>query len=99
MTAPAEESNARYLAAMHAMQSGVAMEMEDPSIRSTSPKHLRVGVNSALVGDAALAQLLIAKGVFTLDEYLEALAVEAEAEAERFRQRLSAKLGVEVHLR
>ncbi|GAB3884445.1 hypothetical protein [Terrabacter terrigena] len=93
-----DDSNRRYLAAMHAMQSGVAMEMQDPTIKATDPKHLRVGVNSAQVGQAALAQLLIARGIFTLDEYLEALAVEAEAEAERYRARLSAKLGIEVHL-
>ena len=86
----------RYVAAMHAMQSGIAMDMETytgGSKGATTPKQLRVGVNSALVNDAALTTLLIAKGVITQDEYVEAVAVAAEAEAARYEQLLSDRFG------
>ena len=48
----------RYVKAAHAMQSGVAVCMERGTAETT-PKHLRVGVNSAMVNDAAIARLLI----------------------------------------
>jgi hypothetical protein len=78
------------------MQSGVAMDMEtdpDGSKGATTPKHLRVGINSAMVTDQGLANLLIAKGVFTLDEYTEAMASAMEAEAARFEELLTARFG------
>lgn len=86
----------RYLAALHAMQSGVAAEMPG---KESEPKHLRVGVNSALVNDAAIARLLIAKGVITIDEYTAACADEMEAEVRRYEQRLAQRLGSEVTLK
>ena len=88
MTTPQE----RYKAAAHAMQSGVAMEMNYDS-SSTQPKHLRVGVNSALVDSSALAELLITKGVITKDEYFEAIAAGMEREAESYRARLQDRFG------
>lgn len=88
---------ARYHAALHAMQSGVAAEHSQGSNDAT-PKHLRVGVNSALVNDAAIARLLIAKGVITLDEYEAALAAEMEVEQRSYEERLSAAIGKPVKL-
>jgi hypothetical protein len=87
----------RYHAACHAMQSGVAMEMNylpEP----TQPKHLRVGVNSALCDNSALALLLIAKGVITLDELHKALADQMEAEVAGYEKRLAERLGSHVEL-
>ena len=67
------EHQQRLIAAQHAMQSGVAAKMQiDPA--ETDPKHMRVGVNSALSGLGALAKLLIDKGVLTEDEYFAATA-------------------------
>lgn len=87
----------RYLAAAHAMQSGVAAEMGiDPD--PTSPKHLRVGVNSAMSDQGALARLLIAKGVFSEEEYTKALADGMEAEAQLYEKRLSEHFGKPVRL-
>ena len=40
-----EENRQRYTAALHGMQSGVAMKM-NYDVAETTPKHLRVGVNS-----------------------------------------------------
>jgi len=78
-----KQTNAQYMALMHAMQTGVAMDHARGS-DDGSPKHLRVGVNSAQVGIAALTALLIERGIFTLDEYLESLAREARKEVDRY---------------
>lgn len=81
-----------YLGLMHAVQSGVAMEHQmDPS--DGSPKHLRVGINSALVSNSALVELLVSKGVFTDEEYLDALIKKTREEKENYEQRLTALTG------
>lgn len=88
----------RYLAALHAMQSGVAFTMAWTD--ETEPKHLRVGVNAAMSDHAALIRLLIAKGVFTLDEYQKELADEMEREVQRYKDRLTARhpgTNIELH--
>jgi len=94
----------RYEAACHAIQSGVAMEMElntrgqGAASGETTPKHLRVGVNLALCGQAALAALLIEKGIITPEEYVRAQADQAERERERYEARLSNRLGAKITL-
>jgi len=81
-----------YTKKAHAMQTGVAYKMEhDPS--ETSPKHLRVGINSAMVDAAALAKLLIAKGVITEDEYTTAITEEMGREVARYEAWLSEHYG------
>lgn len=88
-----EQDRERYAAAAHAMQTCVAIEMAiDP--KPTEPKHLRVGVNSAMVCDGALATLLIEKGLFTLEEYTAALAASMEREVAGYRERLGIPNGV-----
>lgn len=90
----------RYLAAQHAMQTGVAMEMALPERQApTEPKHLRVGINTAMVDHYALVTLLEKKGLFTHEEYLEALADAMEEEKKRYEESLSRRTGVDnVHL-
>lgn len=83
----ADQDMRRYHAAAHAMQTGVAAEHGKGS-SDGSPKHLRVGVNSALVSVAALGALMIRKGLITLDEYEAAMADQMEAEAARYEARL-----------
>jgi len=81
-----EEDVRRYQAAVHAMQSGVAFLMNlDPA--ETQPKHLRVGVNSAMVDSSALAKLLIDKGVVSEEEYAQAIADGMEREVESYKRR------------
>ena len=72
-----------------AMQSGVAAEIGAGVSQETELKHLRVGVNSAMCDTAALAGLLISKGIITREEYVKAIADQMEAEAETYRQRIS----------
>lgn len=84
--------NDKYAALLHAMQSGVAMKMNyDPS--ETSPKHLRVGVNSAMCDHAALARLLVEKGIITREEYEAAITAEMGREVERYQVWLKEHLG------
>lgn len=98
MTETTDQAKQRYTAALHAMQSGVAAEMQhNPS--PSNPKHLRVGVNSALVSSGALAQLLISKGVITETELYTALADAMEREVDSYEARLSSHHGVEIRLR
>lgn len=73
------DANERYSAAMHAVQTGIALLIARGG-ELANPKHLRVGINSAMVTHSAIATLLIEKGVFTEDEYLDALAAAAERE-------------------
>ena len=82
----------RYEKACHAMQSGVAMEMND-NPGPTTPKHLRVGINVALCDQAALARLLVQKGIITLEEYEAAITDEMEHEVERYEARIAARVG------
>ncbi len=89
--------NQRYLAAAHGMQSGVAYEIEkDPS--SGTPKHLRVGVNSGMVNDHAIAKLLIAKRVISELEYYRTLAECMEEERDAYQSRLSQQFGANITL-
>jgi hypothetical protein len=91
------EDEARYIAAAHAMQSGVAMEMNYRS-QPTEPKHLRVGINSAMVDHSALAKILIDKGIITDAEYMKALADAMEAEKLRYEKHISELVGRKVTL-
>lgn len=88
----ATDDAARYAAAAHAMQSGVAMEMNF-DLSGVEPKHLRVGVNSALVAQGGLARLLIDKGLITEAEYTAAVADAMEAEVARYEEILRQRLG------
>lgn len=91
------ELQRRYEAALHAIQSGIAT-LIDLGDSLASPKHLRVGVDSAHVTDLAVSRILIAKGIITEREYAEAVAVAMEDEKAAFEARLSERLGTPVKL-
>lgn len=79
-----------YEQAMHGIQTAVAYEIERDvakgmSKSATSPKHLRVGVNAAMAEQGALAQLLMDKGIFTLEEYKESIRLGANYELARYQ--------------
>jgi hypothetical protein len=92
-----DEDIARWVSAAHAMQSGVVMEQQYHS-EPTDAKHLRVGVNSALSDAGGLVKLLIAKGIFTEEEYLSAIADAMEREQARYEKDLSYMLGKSIKL-
>ncbi len=86
----------RYESAAHRMQSATALDVtRELGVGPGSKfghmvvekwnrflKHLRVGNNARAVDQLALVELLIARGVFTADEYVEAVAVSMEKEAD-----------------
>jgi hypothetical protein len=86
-----------YMELAHAMQTGVAMEM-NYNPRPTEPKHLRVGVNSAMVENAALVRLLIEKGIITESEWMRALRDSMKTEVESYEDRLSVAMSAKVKL-
>jgi hypothetical protein len=87
----------RYLDAAHAMQSGVAYELAKGS-DAASPKHLRVGINSAHVSNDAITQLLLAKGLIAPEELEIALADAMEREVRRYEALIEAVYGAKVEL-
>lgn len=76
-----------YEEACHAMQTGVAHTQANGS-DDGSPKHLRAGINSCQVNDAAVARLLIKKGIFTIEEYSEEVRLEMCREVDRYEQHI-----------
>jgi hypothetical protein len=90
------ELTQEYHDLLHAVQSGVAAEMELTDAHT--PKHLRTGVNSSLVNSSALGRLLIHKGLITEVEYVEALCVGMRDEVAVYEQRLSKHYGRTIHL-
>ena len=87
--------NSEYNRLVHAMQSGVAMDISHCGEKGAGadPKHLRVGVNVAMVESAALAKLLMDKGVFTPEEYNKALIEAHRQEVARYEARLTDRVG------
>lgn len=54
----------------------------------TEGKHLRVGVNSALVEASAMARLMFRKGLITAAEYFDVLIETWEQEVDSYRARI-----------
>lgn len=79
------------------MQSGVATEMHIRP-QPTEPKHLRTGINAAMVDHGGLVKLLVDKGIITNEEYVKAIADMMEQEKTNYEERLSRLLGKKVTL-
>lgn len=73
-----------YKDAMHGMQTAVAYELSRSIGGYADAKDLRVGINSAHITDFALVKLLVDKGVFTWEEFDEALRLAANNEVARY---------------
>lgn len=90
-----------YLRLSHAVQTGVKFNMETDPDRNkggTSPKMLRTGINMAMCAHAAVAELLVEKGVITPEEYYRAICRTLRAEVERYQAILTERLGRPVTL-
>ena len=81
----------RYERAAHRVQTAIAAVPGHPN---QTPKHMRTGIDMSKSDLAGLAKLLIDKGVFTLEEYLTALADQAELEANTYEHEISGRFGV-----
>lgn len=95
LTKEEEKHARRLLDAQHAMQSGVLFVLTNQDFdllaHESSPKHLRVGVNTAMSEVGALARLLMEKGVFTREEYFKALADAMEEEQKTYEDKTGSK--------
>lgn len=86
----------RYAIAAHAVQSGTAQFMHLTDAHS--PKHMRTGVNILFAQDAALAQILIAKGIITQEEYMVFIVEAMENEVKSMEAQLSEIMGAKITL-
>jgi hypothetical protein len=88
--------NHRYHAAAHGVQSAIAFEINTFGDKAAGAdhKHLRVGLSMTLVDSSSIAMLLMQKGLITEREYLEAIALGAEAELARVTAALQSKTGI-----
>lgn len=67
----------------------------NPNKKALEPKHLRVGIDMGKADMKGLVELLIAKGIFTADEYVEAITNSAAHEAELHRTALAEEMGID----
>jgi hypothetical protein len=68
-----------YTTAMHGVQSAIKFKIEN-GWDGASPKHLRVGVDGSKSDMLGLVELLISKGLFTAEEYIEHMRLAANQE-------------------
>lgn len=88
-----EEKSQKYEALLHAMQTGVKLDHEATLEKDGSPKSLRVGVNAAMSDHAALARVLMRKGVITEDEYFDAIIEGMQMEVDRYQRLANQRAG------
>jgi hypothetical protein len=84
-----------YEQAAHGIQSAIRFEMSRNGLPEEGRdsigtivnmlKHLRVGVDTRASDAGGLATLLIKKGVFTMEEYLEHMRLAANDELARYQ--------------
>lgn len=81
----------------HAIQTGVEYERQFND-GPTSGKHLRTGLDAQMSEFASLVQLLVAKGVFSEQEYFDASLQALRDEVARYERRLSDRYGIAITL-
>lgn len=88
-----------YEAAAHAVQTGVAY---DPVWKGYDAdqryKHLRTGIDLSKAEHAGLARLLMAKGIITMEEYLDAMTQAVREEKARYEDYLRQVHGITIKL-
>lgn len=78
-----------YEEALHGVQSALKLEMTATTdLKRVQPKHMRVGIDMSKADARGLAELLIDKGIFTLDEYREYMRLAANEELAYEQDRL-----------
>lgn len=83
---------------LHAMQAGVGYTEKYHLSDDTTPKHLRVGINNALILQGALIGLLIEKGIFTEEEFYAHYNRKLQEEVTAYELSLSEHLKTRVVL-
>ncbi|MEH2525854.1 MULTISPECIES: hypothetical protein [unclassified Bradyrhizobium] len=90
---PMRDLRLTYEQALHGIQSAIRFEMSRSGIpddehnpTSRMMKHLRVGIDMRAADHAAVAGLLIEKGIITEEEYLERMRLAANEELARYEE-------------
>lgn len=88
-----------YEAAGRGVQSAIKYEAEqrkaiNPRNMSEELKHLRTGIDLRAADHMGLATLLLDKGVFTIEEYLEYMRLAANHELARYEEHLRQTYGL-----
>lgn len=103
-----EEKRALYIELTRAVQDGIAWQiaLDHPDVSDINEepnlcehKHIRVGIDTSKSDQGALARLLIAKGIFSLDEYQDAMNEGMKLEKAMHEAELSKQLGKKITLR
>lgn len=101
---PTPEQGEKLLALQHMVQSGIAAlqghhDLYGSRFPQVEPKHLRVGVNSAMVEASATARILFAKGICTPREFFDQLIAVWNEEVDSYEKLLCETIGPQVRLR
>lgn len=84
-----------YEAAAHGVQSAVKYEMEQRKRPVDDElKHLRVGIDMRAADMRGLVELLIKKGVLTVEEYVEEMRLAANEELARYEDHVRRTYGL-----
>ena len=88
-----ENKAQKYNELQHAMQAGIEVGSKE-----LLPKHLRVGINTALSDHSSLVKLLFKKGIISDDEYLDTIIEGMQKEVEEYEQKIKKRTGMDVTL-
>ena len=88
----------RSMELLHGMQSAIEFGFGGAD-GNPKHKHLRVGINNALISHSALVQTLIQKGVFTEEEYFTNYVAALEAEVAGYEEEARGKGFPSIHFR
>jgi hypothetical protein len=88
------ELHREIMALSHAVQSGVAMEMNlQNGSDAASRKHLRTGLNISMCDMGAMTMLLVSKGLITEEELYKARRDQLKKEVAMYEDRLTKAMG------
>lgn len=79
-----------YEEALHGVQTSIAFGFFE---RAMEPKHMRVGVDMSKSDALGLVSLLIDKGIFTGDEYVEYIRLAANVEVAQREEQITTTTG------
>jgi hypothetical protein len=86
-----------YEEAAHGVQTAIAFSIEMGG-KSTEPKHMRTGIDISKAEQAGIAHLLISKGIFTIDEYMETMRLAANTELFMHEKKAKSR-GIDINFR
>lgn len=92
---PTPEQSVTLQRLAHRVQTGIAFfegrrDAFGERCQETESKHLRVGVNSALIEASAMSALLFRKGIINQEEYFDTLIEFWEAEVDSYQRKVKA---------